>query len=210
MFLGSVSYNLSTAEIPHLFIALETPGAEIEQRNAGRYGNFNSIRFLTRDDPRLANRVADYTTIRGDFVVYEDAPGASFDQVRSMVTRHAAKGQIKGVVLDYLQLVAGKSSRDTEEYHLRSVAQWLADVARKEGLFVLVAAQVNQDGNTRGGEGLRLACDQYYNLHRDTAGIDAWMEMGESRYTPYQNIGSETEPGLILDKHGPHFRDANG
>lgn len=206
--LGTVSHNLSRAQVPHLFLAMETPAAEIEQRNAAREQRFNSIRFLTRDDPRLADRVAEYAISQGHTTTYEDCPGATFDQIRAIVGRHLAAGKIKGVILDYLQLVGGKAKNETEEYHLRAVAQWLADLARRESLFVLVAAQVNQDGNTRGGEGLRLAADQYYTLHRDVDDSDAWLEMGESRYTLYQNVGSATVPGLILDPHGPHFRDA--
>ena len=84
----------------------------------------------------------------------------------------------------------------------------LTDLTRREGVFVIVAAQVNQDGNTRGGEGLRLACDLYSTLHRDKDDDGAWLEMGEIRISFYRNVGSKIDPGLILDPHGPHFRDA--
>jgi len=112
------------------------------------------------------------------------------------------------VIIDYWQLVDGKDGRETEEYHLRRVAQTLANIARNEGIFVLTAAQVNQDGNTRGGEGLKLACDQYYTLHREKSSEHAWLEMEESRYTLYQNVGIKDLPGVVLSKHGPHFQDA--
>ena len=71
----------------------------------------------------------------------------------------------------------------------------------------LDAAQLNQDGNVRGGEGLKLACDQYYALHREKDEAGAWLEMEESRYTLYQHVGSASVPGIWLHKIGPHFSD---
>ncbi len=72
---------------------------------------------------------------------------------------------------------------------------------------MLVAAQVNQTGNTRGGEGLKLASDMYFTLHREKGAQGAWLEMEETRYTLYTDVGSAQEPGLWLSKTGPHFVD---
>jgi hypothetical protein len=83
----------------------------------------------------------------------------------------------------------------------------MADTCRRENIWGLVAAQINQEGNTRGGEGLKLACDCYLTLHREKQSDRAWMEMEESRYTLYQHVGSDMAPALIFDNNGPHFRD---
>lgn len=208
LLLGTISQNLNARKIRHLVLPLEMSAEEYEQRNAARSGNFNSIRFLTRDDPNLGQRVAQYAVTAPNATFYDGGAGTGFDQIRAIVSRHIATNGIKGVVLDYWQLVGGKAARDSEEWHLREVAQWMADTARKEGVFFLTAAQVNQMGNTRGSEGLKLACDQYFTLHREKESDIAWLEMEESRYTMYQNVGSETVPGLWLDPHGPHFRGA--
>lgn len=205
--LGSVSHNLNTAGVRHLFIPLEMSPAEIEQRNAAREGGFNSVKFLSRDMPDLEKRVAMYAANMNNHTIYEHQPGATLDDVRAMISRAVAVRGVRGVFLDYLQLVQGKGRSDTEEYHTRMVAQELADIARREGIFVVIAAQLNQDGNTRGGEGLKLACDQYYVLHREKEQPGAWLENEESRYTPYQHVGNEDAPGLWLDGHGPHFCD---
>lgn len=206
--LGSISDNLNAQKIPHLFVAMETPADEIEQRNIAQKGGFNSIHFLRRDNPTLDKRVREIAEKTSDYARFYDAPGATFDEIKSEIMREIIANGIKGVVLDYWQLVQGRASRDTEELHLRNVAQGLADICRREGVFVAIAAQVNQDGNTRGGEGLKLACDQYYTLHREKDSQHSWLEMEESRYTIYQNVGSENVPGLIMSKHGPAFVDA--
>ena len=151
--------------------------------------------------------VADYAITVPNHTIYEALPGGSFGDLRRVVARAIVRHRIKGLVLDYWQLVGGKEPRDTEEYHLRMVAQWVADTCRKHGLWVLVAAQVNQTGNTRGGEGLKLASDMYFTLHRDKGAQGAWLEMEESRYTLYTDVGSVHDPGLWLSNTGPHFVD---
>ena len=205
--LGTISHNLNRAGVKHLFIAMEMSAEEIEQRNMARVGKFNSVAFLRRNRPSLPTFVADYAVSVPDCVYYEHAPGASLDEVKRMVARARIHHGITGFILDYWQLVSGKEKNGTEEYHLRTVAQWMADECRRENLWGIAAAQINQEGNTRGGEGLKLACDCYLTLHREKQSDRAWIEMEESRYTLYQNVGSEDEPALIFDGDGPHFRD---
>jgi hypothetical protein len=73
-----------------------------------------------------------------------------------------------------------------------------------------VLAQENQDENTRGGEGLRLACNQLYHISkRDVSTTDAWLEMMETRYTPWTGVGKEHYPSLRLSEKGTHFEEAS-
>lgn len=204
--LGSISHNLNAARVPHLFLTLEMSAVEIERRNIGRQMGFNAVRFLRPDREKLRGAVGEYAATINDASLFEHAPGATFDEVRGIIARAQLRG-IKGVILDYLQLVEGKAKGETEEYHHRRVAQWLADTGRKTGLWVITACQLNQDDNVRGGEGLKLACDQYYLLHREKDQPGAWLEMQESRHTLYRNVGSETLPELWLRKYGPHFSE---
>ena len=206
--LGTISHNLNRAGVPHLFIAAEMSDSEIEQRNMARELGINSVRFLKRDRQSLHAPAQAYAAAVPDATFYERAPGATLDEVRRMVARAVIQRGIKGVILDYWQLVGGKERHETEEYHLRAVAQFLADACRRHGIWALVAAQVNQDGNTRGGEGLKLAVDVYFTLHRDKDSDHAWLEMEESRYVLYANVGSPDVPGLRLNKLGPFFEDA--
>jgi len=205
--LGTISQNLNAAGVKHQFIAMEMSPKEVEQRAIARACGFNSIQFLKRDDRNLSMKVANYAKQAKRNVLYEAAAGASLDDLRRMVSTAVVRHGIKGFILDYWQLVGGKPAKETEAYHLGAVAQWIADACRKHGLFAVVAAQVNQEGNTRGGEGLKLACDQYYTLHREKGEDVAWLEMEESRYTMYQNVGSDLSPGLRMHQHGPHFVD---
>lgn len=205
--LGTISHNLNRAMTPHLFVALEMSPDEIEHRNMARDFGINSMQFLRPASRWLERKVADYATSVPDFTLYEHAPGLSFDDLKTSIMRAVLHRQIKGVIVDYWQLVSGKAKSDTEEYHLRVVAQGLADICRKQGLWCVIAAQLNQDGNTRGGEGLKLACDIYFTLHREKDDDRAWMQMEEARYVVYSSVGTEQSPGLRLNKKGPFFED---
>lgn len=207
--LGTISHNLNRALVNHLFVAMEMSPVEIEQRNMAREFGINSVQFLKPQSTFLERRAADYASSVADCTVYEHSPGMSFDDLKSAIARATIHHRISGVVVDYWQLVGGKPKGETEEYHLRNVAQGLSDICRKKGLWCLIAAQVNQDGNTRGGEGLKLACDIYFTLHREKDDHRAWLDMEESRYVLYASVGSEMSPGLLLNKHGPFFEDAN-
>lgn len=205
---GTISHNLNLDGVRHLFIALEMSPAEIEQRAMARQLGVNAIAFLKRDMPSLPHRAAEYAVRIPDYTLYEGAPGATIDEIRRMIARAKMQHGITGVILDYLQLVGGRSRHETEEQHTRNVAQWLADTCRKEGIWALVLAQLNQEGNTRGGEGLRLACDCYFTLNRDEQDpTHYWMEMQDSRYVPYRNIGAAPPglPGLVMHPNGPWF-----
>jgi hypothetical protein len=45
----------------------------------------------------------------------------------------------------------------------------------------------------------------YFTLHREKDQPGAWLEMEESRFTTYANVGDEVYPGIWLHKRGPHF-----
>ena len=77
---------------------------------------------------------------------------------------------------------------------------------RRHDLVGLTAAQINRQGETRGGDGLRMACDWYAHLHPSEMGIpasDRWLEVLDSRYTLRRDLGTKDRPALTIDKIGP-------
>lgn len=205
---GGMSGHLNRQGVRHLFVSNETPPREMEARHIAAANGFNSVKFLRKDDLMLEQTVENYLNTELDETIYEYCPGATFDQVRAIMSKHVATGQISGVFLDTFQRVKGQQRGQSQAQFFDDLADWLADFARRENVFMVVAAQINQDDNSRGGEGIRLAADMYLTLHHEKGDEGAWLEMGESRYMPYQNVGSETVPGLWLEKAGPHFADA--
>lgn len=71
-------------------------------------------------------------------------------------------------------------------------------------------AQINQDGNTRGGEGIRMAFDQVYQIRgvgekEDISVPERWLEMMDTRYTKWMNVGDTNGGGYTVHECGPYF-----
>lgn len=200
----SISYNLTC---PHLYVAMEMGAAQIEQRNIARDLGTNSLAFLDR--AQGLNRNSIETRTRKRPVFYLDSPGATLNEVILNITQSMMKNEIKGFIIDYWQLVQGQQRGESEEKHLRNVAQSLADFARKNKLWCILMAQMNQDGRLFGGNGLRKACDQLYMIQEHDEEFfqnGRWLKMDASRYTTIKNVGGEKENGLIMQtKQGPYF-----
>lgn len=203
-FAHSISFGLPCK---HLYVALEMGAKQIEQRNLARSVGVNSLEFLT-PSPELKNKIE--TARQRSNTVYLDAPGGTVEEILHEVGISRLKHGIKGFIVDYWQLVQGGDKRETEERHLRTVAQSFADYARRNGLWCLLLAQMNKDGDLFGGGGLRKACDQLYFIETPEHTPDMrWMRMGASRYTPMADIGGESDPKFSLNKkRGPYFEEA--
>ncbi|WP_181708721.1 DnaB-like helicase C-terminal domain-containing protein [Chthonobacter rhizosphaerae] len=200
----SISYNLSC---PHLYVALEMGSAQIEARNVARDIGVNSLAFL--GSPGIVKqKLAQYVPQRK--VHYLDAPGACLREILDRVSGAILRHEIKGFIIDYWQLVGGQSKGDTEEKHLRYVAQGFADFARKNKVWCILMAQMNKDGHLFGGNGLRKACDQLFMIEKcETEETGRWLRMDASRYTMRTDIGNENAPGLRMNTtSGPFFEDA--
>jgi replicative DNA helicase len=210
---GGISRALNRAGIRHLYIAGEMGSDQIEHRNMARDLECNALAFIDpkwRRDVAFQRRVIAHATAMPNNTLYLDAPGITFDQLRRDVTNTILTHKIKGFILDYLQLVGGQRRGQSKAEHLDEVSQWIAETCKKRNVFALVLAQINQEGNTRGGEGIRLAFDQVYELKRAEAGDGAWLEMLDTRYTKYYKIGDAEKPAFFIEpKIGPYFREAN-
>lgn len=189
----SISYGL---DCPHMYIAMEMGSKQIEQRNLARDMGVNSLEFLS--NPQNAKKKM--TTIRPQGNrYYLDAAGASLDDILHSAMKGIHRFGIKGFIVDYWQLISCTQKNVNEEKHLRDCAQGLANFARKNNVWCILLAQMNQDGRLFGGNGLRKACDQLYMIEQ-VEGFDRhrWLRMDASRYTMKKDIGSEENPCLEM------------
>lgn len=199
----SISHML---DCPHLYIAMEMGAKQIEERNLAKDLQINSLKFLEAGDG-LKNKVE--TAPQKDNVIYYDAPGADLNEIQRYIGMAKIKYGIKGFILDYWQLVGGQQRGESEEKHLRHVAQSLANYARKNKVWCILLAQMNKDGQLFGGNGLRKACDQLYMIEQcEHSDYGRWLRMDASRYTFKADVGSDHSPSLTLNvKSGPCFEE---
>lgn len=202
---ATISANLNAAKTDHLLICGEMSAQEIQQRILNRYSETWPTAFRTgygkSDD--FNKRMSSAIGVIPRHTFYYNAPGLTFASLRRSVSAAIERKKCKGFILDYWQLVGGKQKGQSTSEHLDEVAQWVADYCRKRDVWAVVMAQLNQDDNTRGSEGIRLAFDQVYSLVRKDLGQPhASLDMLETRYTEWCNID-----GLMLDGHGPYFKE---
>ena len=201
---GTLSYNLAQNGVKHLFVCGEMSPKEIHQRILCRAGKFYPSAYVDSynlsDD--FSKKIYDASRWNQQNVIYRNAPALTFEKFKRLVILAIKQKGIKGFILDYWQLVGGKDSRKSTAEHLEEVAQWIADTCRKYNVFAITFAQINQEGNTRGGEGLRLAFDQVYQIHKEDPTVpECWLEMMDTRYTKWQNIGEKDRPGLRISEY---------
>jgi len=208
-FMCTLAQNLNNSGISTLYVALEMGSREMMQRIVARELMEYPQAFLgdKRKEPAFQNKVTAYLSKAPRNLNFIDRAGISFDELKIAMQIGVVKHKAKVVIVDYWQLVGGKSNKKSTAEHLDEVAQWLAEFAKRHRVALLCASQINQEGNTRGGEGMRLAFDQVYQLHRleDEGEPRIWIEMMDTRYTAWQNIGSKESPAFKINSKGVYF-----
>jgi replicative DNA helicase len=165
--LASISHNLSKQGVKHLYIAAEMTASEILKRNLAHEVGRNPIAFYdkqSRQDDKFNKQVNQVARASEGAGIYCDAPSISFDKLKRFAISAVKKYGIKGLILDYLQIVTGDQNNNEAQFQ-GQVAQWLAEFSKKENVFVLYAAQLNRDGLLRGSDGIKMAVDQLYTMH---------------------------------------------
>jgi len=211
---ATISSNLNDAGKRHLFIAAEMSSKEIHQRVIARHIKRNTMAFIGKEKGNEAFKAQVGGYKDAGNVFYADEAGIKFKRLKEVVSAAIFKHDIEGFILDYFQLVGG-AGREGLTSHYDEVAQWIATFCRENNVWALVMAQMNQTDNIRGGEGIRLAFDQVYELKRCVSedGTESnngfYVEQMDTRYTPWCEMGNEKSASLIMEMTGPHFRDNN-
>lgn len=206
---ATLSYNLNMTGHKHLFICGEMSASEVYQRQLARHVDAHTSSFVTDHGKTLAfmQKIAGAVCEIPRNTIYHTAPGIAFADLRRVCQEAVERRGIEGFILDYWQLVRGKQKGQSTSEHLDEVAQWIATFSREHDIWSVSFGQLNQDGNTRGSEGIRLACDQLLEIHRDdVTRPETWIEMLETRHTAWMNIGSKKEPGLEMNERGVFFQ----
>ncbi|WP_323796859.1 DnaB-like helicase C-terminal domain-containing protein [Nisaea sp.] len=215
-FLSSIAYNLVENAEPWAYIALEMGADEIFERMLARRMGINASDFLSPDIRNQQHVKSQLETATKWFEqstsVFRPRPGMPLDELIAFFAQIALKRQFKGVFVDYLQLIGGRPKATSETYWLDTVAQALAEAAKRHQVWVVVAAQLGRQDTVYGGDGLGRACD--INMKLSTIDQEAsqskraWIQMLDSRYTNIRDVGGKTAPAYELEiEVGPYFRE---
>lgn len=206
--LGSISENLNAQASKHLHISLETPSEDIEIRNVARRMNANAAQIYDResaDHAKVAQNATHYLDHVPDNTFFEWSPGATIDDIRRYIIHASHRHGIEGVIIDYWQLIRGRERGQSEEGHLRDVANKLAEICRRENLWMLVAVQLDDAGRPKISDAIVQAAALHLRLMRTENDTVAHFRTEKSNYTRYADTGSSSTPGMIFRDEGPHF-----
>jgi replicative DNA helicase len=211
--LGSISDNINIQGASHLFLSLETPPEDIEIRSCAKHLNLNASSILDPNDPDhgvFLQSTEEYIDALPDNAIYEFAPGATIDEIHRKILAAKSRNGIKGVIIDYWQLIRGRDRSQSEESHLRDVADRLAAICRQEDIWIVLTAQIDERGRLKVCEALLQSAALYVRLVREEDERVSYFVTEKSNYTRYGDTGSENVPGMIFDDQvGPHFRNTD-
>lgn len=211
--LGSIARNVALEGHKIGYIALEMGAERIVQRMiAAHRFNSNFFRKPNADCRHMAVEGMRQAKERMD-ILFVDRAGITRADLAE-IFRDLAREGVVGVFLDYYQLVRRENSRIGMTEHLDDLAYWLAEEAKRRQMWVMVAAQLNRDGQTRSSDGLSQACDWLATIHRvekqneaDMTEVGLWFEVAQTRDGMSGPIGTEEDPAFYICTKGPVLKE---
>lgn len=208
---GSISHAMNAAGTMHGFVSLEMKPYEIETRDVARDLDINGLRIMMgkrANHPVSGAAIAGTMPNTNNCTVYFGRRGATLEDIRSFLVTAKSRFGITGAIIDYHQLIRGRGRSENEEQHLRNSSDDLCIIADQLDMWILLLLQENQDGNVRGGEGVKLNCDAFLRVNRLPGDKFGWIALEVCRYMPSPaTVGTRGDPGIELMDHGPWFKE---
>jgi len=163
--MGKTAFALNIAQHAALkekigvaIFSLEMSKEQLALRLLSSVGNVDSQRIRTgnmqSDDwPSLTRALA---LLEESPIFIDDTPAISVLEMRSKLRRLAAKEKIGLVIVDYLQLMSGRSAENRTQ-EISDISRSLKAVAKEHNLPVLALSQLNRELEKRGDKRPMLA-----------------------------------------------------
>ncbi len=146
---------------------------------------------------QLYHKTADLTEAP---IFIDDTPALSIRELRSKCRRLKAQHNIELIIVDYLQLMSGDSSKNNQgnrEQEIASISRAMKNIAKELDVPVLALSQLSRAVETRGGDKRPQLSDL-----RESGSIEQDADMVMFLYRPeYYNI-TEDEDNLPVQGTG--------
>lgn len=201
--LATLSHNMSKANVKHLYIAAEMDSNEIMQRLISHDLGCSASVFYDQQERSYSDfqqKVADYAVQNKGTTIFLDAPSVNFDVMCNLIISAVKRYGIKGVFIDYIQIITGKGKGENSVEFIDRKAQKLHELVKKYKIFLCYAAQKNREGDLRGGDGIQNGVDQLWHIEGSQnaqAGRDDYLRyltLSHTRYTPKTQLGNAMNP----------------
>ncbi|WP_420581149.1 replicative DNA helicase [Reichenbachiella sp.] len=129
-------------------------------------------------------------------IFIDDTPGLSILELRAKCRRLKAQHDIKMIIIDYLQLMSGDSSKSgggagNREQEIASISRALKGIAKELNVPVIALSQLSRAVETRGGDKRPQLSDL-----RESGSIEQDADMVMFLYRPEYYDITEDEDGL--------------
>lgn len=172
------SLEMSAVQLVNRLISAE---AELESEKL-RKGNLADYEWT-----QLHHRIAKLTDAP---IFIDDTPGLSILELRAKCRRLKAQHDIQMVVIDYLQLMQGDSSKGNREQEIASISRSLKNIAKELSVPVIALSQLSRAVETRGGDKRPQLSDL-----RESGSIEQDADMVMFLYRPEYYGITEDEDG---------------
>ncbi|MFY0687381.1 MAG: replicative DNA helicase [Cyclobacteriaceae bacterium] len=154
-------------------------------------------------------------------IFIDDTPGLSILELRAKARRLVAQHDVKMIIIDYLQLMSGDTSKGggNREQEIASISRALKGIAKELNVPVLALSQLSRSVETRGGDKKPMLSDlresgsieqdadmviflyraEYYGITQSEDGTPL-NGMGEVIIAKHRNGQTETVPLKFIGK----------
>lgn len=210
-FADSVVLNAIETGSKVLFFSLEMSKEQLTARMLARYTKLNSRKQLygklTDDELKAFDLGVDTLYKSAENLFFDDKSSSKIDDICASIRKHKAKYDIKGVVVDYLQLVGGQERGENVETFLARIARKLKNLAKDLSIWIVALSQIHRDKDNyvptlnmiRGSGQIAEAADVILLLYRPE--YYNFKEGKNLSYPyPYENIRIEGTAMVIQAK----------
>jgi replicative DNA helicase len=157
--LGLAAHAASNHGVPVLFFSLEMSHLEIAQRVLAAEARLDVTklrngRLLDSDWPRISSAIGRIDTAP---LFIDDNPNVTIMDIRAKARRMRSSDGIGLVVIDYLQLMTGRTSAENRQVEISEISRGLKILARELQLPVVALSQLSRGLEARADKRPMLA-----------------------------------------------------
>ncbi len=206
--MGKTSFVMNIAQyagietnIPLMIFSLESAKDQLVERLLCSEARVDSQKlrtgFLSEDD---WSRLTDAAGVLADAPIYiDDTPNIGVLELRAKARHAKAERDVKMVIVDYLQLMAGDKRAENRQQQISEISRSLKALAKELGIAVVAISQLSRSVEKRGEDDKRPRLSDL----RESGAIEQDADLVLSLYREYYYSGKredEREAEAIINK----------
>ena len=191
----NIAFNAAyQAQVPVAFFSLEMSKEQLVRRLLSNVGEIDASHlrraFLTNDEWKKLQEAASFLLECPIYI--DDSPAAAVLEMRSKARRLKAEDKLGLLVVDYLQLMRGRSDAPSREQEISDISRSLKALAKELSIPVIALSQLSRKVEDRPRKEPQLAdlresgaieqdADVILFIYRDEVYNDTSPEKGQAR-----------------------------